>query len=159
MKKFSFRLQKLLDMRQARENEIKNELMKILGIQNRERVMQEELRGKIRVLESSYREKLSKGVFSSYEAMALMRFSDISRRAIDEAEKRIIKLEPEVQRIREKLVQASREKKIVEKLKEKQYEEFMYEFNREIAKENDDMNQKIYQKRLTGGDFDDRRNV
>lgn len=159
MKKFSFRLQKLLDMREAREKEIKNELMKILGQQNRERIFQEELRTKINRLESAYREKIMKGLFAADEAMQIMRFSDVSRRAIDEAEKRIQQLEPEVNRVREKLVQASRDKKVVEKLKERQYEEFMYEFNREIAKENDDMNQKIYQKRLAGGDFDDRRHV
>jgi len=79
-----------------------------------------------------------------------MRFADVSRKAIDEAENRIQRLEPEVQRIREKLVQASREKKVVEKLKERKYEEFMYEFNREVSKENDDMNQKIHNKRIPG---------
>ncbi len=152
MKKFSFRLQRLLDMREAREKEVKNELMQVLALQNRERMLQDELRGKIQVLESDYRQKMARGIFSADEAMALMRFSDVSRRAIVEAGKRIERLEPEVRRIREKLVQASREKKVVEKLKEKKYEEFVYEFNREIAKENDDMNQKIYQKRLTGGD-------
>lgn len=158
MKKFSFRLQKLLDMREARENEVKNELMKVLALQNKERIFQDDLHSRIKILENNYRERLSKGIFAADDAMALMRFSDVSRRAIDEAEKRIQILEPEVQRIREKLVQASREKKIVEKLKERQYEEFLYDYNREIAKENDDMNQKIYQKRIAGVD-DDRRYV
>ncbi len=150
MKKFSFRLQKLLDMREAKETEVKHELMKVLSLQNRERVLQEELHKKISSLEAMYRDKISKGVFVPDEAMAIMRFSDVSRKAIDEAEKRIQRLEPEVQRIREKLVQASREKKVVEKLKERKYEEFMYEFNREVAKENDDMNQKIHNKRIPG---------
>ena len=150
MKKFSFRLQKLLDMREARETEVKHELMKVLSLQNKERVLQEELNRKITELEGSYREKISRGIFVPDEAMAIMRFSDVSRKAIDEAGKRIQMLEPEVHRIREKLVQASREKKVVEKLKERKHEEFMYEFNREVAKENDDMNQKIHNRRIPG---------
>lgn len=148
MKKFQFRLQKLLDIREARENEIKNELMKVLALQNKERVLQEELRGKIKHYETGYGDMLKKGGFRAEDAMSILRFADISRRAIDEAEKRIDKLEPEAQRIREKLVIASRDKKIVEKLKERKLEEHNYEMNKEIAKENDDMNQKIYHKKL-----------
>jgi len=159
MKKFSFRLQRLLDMREAKETEIKNELMKVLSLQNRERVLQDELRTRISGLEAAYREKITRGIFTAGEAMDLLRFSDVSRRAIEEAGKRIEQLEPEVQRVRERLVQASREKKVVEKLKERKYEEYMYEFNREMARENDDMNQKIYQRKLSGGDLDDRRHV
>lgn len=148
MKKFQFRLQKLLDMREARENEIKNELMKVLALQNKERVYQDELRNKISHYESGYREMQKKGGIIPEDAIAVMRYADISRRAIDEAERRIEKLEPEAQKIRERLIAASRDKKIVEKLKERKLEEYNYEFNKEIAKENDDMNQKIYHKKL-----------
>lgn len=148
MKKFQFRLQKLLDIREARENEIKNELMKVLALQNKERVYQDELRNKIRHYESGYREMQKKGGLIPEDALAVMRFADISRRAIDEAERRIEKLEPEAQKIRERLISASRDKKIVEKLKERKFEEYNYELNKEIAKENDDMNQKIYHKKL-----------
>jgi flagellar FliJ protein len=148
MKKFQFRLQKLLDIREARENEIKNELMKVLALQNKERVFQDELGIKIQLYESGYRDMQKKGIFKPEDALAVMRFADISRRAIDEAERRIEKLEPEAQRIRERLIVASRDKKIVEKLKERKLEEYNYELNKEIAKENDDMNQKIYHKKL-----------
>jgi len=149
MKKFQFRLQRLLDMREAKEKEIKNELMKVLALQNKERVLQDELREKIKHYETGYGDRLKKGVFNADEAMSLLRYADVARRAIDEAGKRIEKLEPEVQRIREKLVEASRDKKVVEKLKERRFEEFNYELNKEIAKENDDMNQKIYHKKLS----------
>jgi len=148
MKKFQFRLQKLLDIREARENEIKNELMKVLALQNKERVFQDELRNKIQHYESGYRDMQKKGIFAPEDALAVLRFADVSRRAINEAERRIEKLEPEAQKIRERLVVASRDKKIVEKLKERKIEEYNYELNKEIAKENDDMNQKIYHKKL-----------
>jgi flagellar FliJ protein len=148
MKKFQFRLQKLLDIREARENEIKNELMKVLALQNKERVFQDELRNKIQHYETGYRDMQKKGIFAPEDALAVLRFADVSRRAINEAERRIEKLEPEAQKIRERLVIASRDKKIVEKLKERKIEEYNYELNKEIAKENDDMNQKIYHKKL-----------
>ncbi|HOP61870.1 MAG TPA: flagellar export protein FliJ [Spirochaetota bacterium] len=148
MKKFQFRLQRLLDLREAKENEIKNELMKVLSLQNKERVLQEELRTRINHYEASYGEMIKKGGFDADKAMSVLRFADVSRRAIDEAEKRIEKLEPEANRIREKLVIASRDKKVVEKLKERKLEEYNYEVNREVSKENDDMNQKIHHKKL-----------
>ncbi|HOP30557.1 MAG TPA: flagellar export protein FliJ [Spirochaetota bacterium] len=148
MKKFQFRLQKLLDIREARENEIKNELMKVLAQQNKERVFQDELRNKIQYYESRHREMQKKGVCRPEDALAVLRFADVSRRAINEAELRIEKLEPEARKIRERLIIASRDKKIVEKLKERKFEEYNYELNKEIAKENDDMNQKIYHKKL-----------
>lgn len=148
MKKFRFTLQRLLDIREARETGIKNELMKVLSLQNKERVLQEELRKKIGSYQARYGENIKKGRYSSEEAMSILRYTDVARKAIVEAERRIEALQPEVDRIRERLVIASREKKVVEKLKERKYEEFEYEFNKEIAKENDDMNQKLYHKKI-----------
>jgi flagellar FliJ protein len=141
-------LQKLLDLREAKEKEIKNELMKVLSEQNRERNFQHELNEKIAEYEGKLSEMQKKGVFNPAEAMAILRFADVSRNAIVASEKRVQALEPEVQRIRERLVVASREKKVVEKLKERKLDEYNYELNREISKENDDMNQKIYHKKI-----------
>ena len=148
MKKFKFSLQKLLDIRAAKETNIKNELMKVLGIQNKERMLQEDLRGKIVRYESEYSQKLKKGSFSPEEIILIMRYVDSARNAIVEAQRRIDDMQPVVDEIRGRLVIASREKKVVEKLKERKFEEYMYEFNRELAKENDDMNQKLYQRKL-----------
>ncbi|HOK00918.1 MAG TPA: flagellar export protein FliJ [Spirochaetota bacterium] len=148
MKRFQFKLQKLLDLREAKEKEIKNELMKVLSEQNRERNFQHELNEKIAEYEGKLSEMQKRGVFNPAEAMAILRFADVSRNAIVASEKRVQALEPEVQRIRERLVVASREKKVVEKLKERKLDEYNYELNREISKENDDMNQKIYHKKI-----------
>jgi len=148
MKKFQFSLQKLLDIREAKEKEIKNELMKVLGIQNRERILQEELRGKITKYESEYSEKIKKGSFSPDEVMLIMRYVNGARNAIVEAQSRIDAIQPLVDEVRARLIIASREKKIVEKLKERKFEEYMYEFKRVADKEDDDMNQKLYHRTL-----------
>ena len=148
MKKFKFSLQRLLDIREAKETEIKNELMKALGIQNRERMLQEDLRVKIAKYESEYSEKLKKGVFSPDEAMSIMNYVNGARKSIVEAQRRIEDMQPAIDEIRGRLVIASREKKIVEKLKERKFDEYMYEYNRAVTKENDDMNQKLYHRKL-----------
>lgn len=148
MKKFHFTLQRLLDIREARETEIKHELMKVLSLQNRERVLQDTLRNKIKKFEVQQSEKMKKGFFSAEEVLMLMRYGDVSRKAIIESQRRIDALQPEVDRIRERLVAASRDKKVVEKLKDRKFEEFEYEYNREQAKENDDMNQKLYHRKI-----------
>lgn len=135
-------------MREAKEKEVKHELMEVLGKQNRERLLQDELGKKINIYEGKYKERIKSGKFSSEETMMLLHYVDVSRRAIQEAEVRIQEMEPEVNEIRIRLVEASREKKLVEKLKEKKLEEYNYEMAREIAKENDDMNQKIYMRKL-----------
>ena len=135
-------------MRDARETEIKHELMKVLNVQNKERLFQDELKSKMNQFKTRYGERIKKGTLSVEEMMTFMRYTDVSRKAIIESQKKVEKLEPEVRKVREKLVIASREKKVVEKLKERKLEEFNYEFNREQFKENDDMNQKIYQRKL-----------
>jgi flagellar FliJ protein len=148
MKKFEFRLQRLLDIRAAREDEIKNELASLVSVQNRERAMQEDLLEKMRASGLILGEQWRKGQFSARNAMMYGRFVDSASRAIESAEHRILDMEPAINEVRGRLIEASKEKKIVEKLKERKLEEYSYDLNREIARENDDMNQKIYMRNL-----------
>ncbi len=149
MKKFKFRLQKLLDIREAAEKGAKNELAEVMSIQNRERQKQDELRDSIDRHRSHFRERLIKGDFTPKEAIFFEKYVNISQRAIELSDERILQLEPEVIRRRGKVIEASKERKTVEKLKEKKLNSFNYQYNWEINKENDDMNQKIYQKRMS----------
>ncbi|HPJ38255.1 MAG TPA: flagellar export protein FliJ [Spirochaetota bacterium] len=148
MKKFQFKLQKLLDIREAREKEVKNELAALLNIQNAERMKQEEYRRKMAEERAKFTVKLKSGKFSYAESMMFERFVEFANKVIDAAQDRIDSMEGEISRVRVKLVEASREKKVVERLKERQWEEYQYEVNREIAKENDDANQKLYVRKL-----------
>ncbi len=148
MKKFTFRLQTLLDLREAREKEIQGELARLVGIQNQERVRQQEIQEGINRERQDFSEKMRKGEFRPREALLYEKFVDVSRRAIGVAEDRIQSMEPEVNRVREKLVDARREKRVVEKLKERKYEEYQYRVNRTLARENEDTNQKIHMRRI-----------
>lgn len=147
MKKFRFRLQRLLDLKEMREQEIKNELARVVGKQNLERLKQQELHRRIGENSVRIKDLMRENRITGTELIMSGQYRAASLRAIDVAEDRIKALEPEVQRVRVRLVEASKEKKVVEKLKERRYNEYMGVIDREIAKENDDMNQKIYQQR------------
>jgi flagellar protein FliJ len=144
LKKFKFRLQTLLNIREAREREIQYELAKIISLQNREREKQADLRRRIEEQKVLFGDKLKKGAYSSSEAILFERFVDVSIRAIDSAEERIRGMEPQIREVRNRLIEASRERKVVEKLRDRKKAEHAYEVNKELAKENDETNMKIY---------------
>jgi flagellar FliJ protein len=147
MKKFNFRLQTLLNLREAREREIRNELARIVSLQNREREKQTDLRRRIDEQKALFGDKLRSGAYSPAEAILFERFVDVSLRAIDAAEGRIREMEPRVKEVRDRLIEASRARKVVEKLKERRKAEYDYAVNRELNKENDETNQRIYDMR------------
>ncbi len=148
MKKFQFKLQTLLDIREAREREVKNELAALLSIQNIERARQEEYKNKIEMERARFVNMMHQGKFSYNEAMAFERFVEFAHRVIEAAQVKIDAMEGEINKVRARLVEASREKKVVEKLKERKQKQYQYELNREIVKENDDANQKRHLRRL-----------
>ena len=53
-------------------------------------------------------------------------------------------MEPQIQEVRNRLIEVSRERKVVEKLRDRKRTQHAYEVNRELGKENDETNQKIY---------------
>jgi flagellar FliJ protein len=148
VKKFKFKLQALLDLREAREKEVKNELAALLSIQNLERMKQDEYRAKIASEREKFLLKMRSGRFSYGESMMFERYVEFAHRVIEVAQQRIDGMEGEISLVRAKLVEASREKKVVEKLKERKLAEFRYELNREEAREADDSNQKLYVRKL-----------
>ncbi|MBN2402569.1 MAG: flagellar export protein FliJ [Spirochaetes bacterium] len=147
MKKFQFKLHKLLDLREAREKQIKNELAELVNQQNIERNKQIELQQSMSQRKEALRTSMVKKTFSYNEVLTYERFTDNATKAINIAETKIRQMEPAIQRVRGRLMEASKEKKVVEKLKERKYREYLYNLNREITKENDDTNQKIYLKK------------
>jgi len=105
---------------------------------------QEEYRRRIEREQEKFTATLREGRFTYMESVMFERFVDFAGKVIATAQERIDGMEDEIGRVRTRLVEASRERKVVERLKERRYEEYLYELNREIAKENDDVNQKIH---------------
>ncbi|MFC1669055.1 flagellar export protein FliJ [Spirochaetota bacterium] len=148
MKKFEFKLEKLLDMRLAKEREVQNELAALLALQNREKVKQEELKRSILDHQKKFQKKLRLGDYSVNENLIYEKYVDISLRAIDVSEEKIQGMEPGIKKVRKRLVEASKERRVVEKLKERKLEEYNFKLNREIAKENDDMNINLFNRTI-----------
>ena len=153
MNKFNFKLQRLLDIRETKEIEVKNELSVVIGRQNVERARQEQLRNRVNELNDRLRTEWVDGKIDSKNVILYARFEEQAIRAIEAADKKILAIQPEVDAIRERLVEVSKEKKIVEKLKERKQKEYNIWLNRQIVKENDDINQKIHNRRMRGNTF------
>ena len=151
MKKFEFKLHKLLDIREAAEKKIKNELAVLLNMQNAVKLRQQNFRDRIIIERGIFGKRMRDKQIAYQDILMFERFTDSTMKAIEIAEQEIQGMEGAILEVRDRLIEASRERKVVEKLKERKWKQYMYELNRETGKENDDMNQKIYhiQKRKT----------
>jgi flagellar FliJ protein len=144
MRRFRFQLQTLLELREVKEKEIQNELSRLINIQNRERIKQQDYRRRIVDESAKFNQKMREGKYSYSEAVMFERFVDFANRVIVNAQAKIDSMEPEIQRVRERLIEATKERRVIERLKEKRWNEYLYELNREIQKEQDDLNQRMY---------------
>ena len=144
MRKFKFKLQKLLEIREAREKEIQNELASAIALQNIEKEIQQRYRESIAEQHAKFDEKIKAGKFSYSVVLMFERYVEFANMVIRNQQTKIEGMEPEIEKIRVRLVEASKERKVVERLRERKWKEYLYDLNREIGKENDDMNQKMY---------------
>ena len=119
MKKFSYRLQKLLDAKLAHEREIQYELAKVVAEQNKLRLKQDEYRNKIEEQKKNFHQKIVGGEKMIQDLLMFQRFADFADKAIDAYEKEIESMNPKVFEIRGRLTEAMKERKTIEKHKEK----------------------------------------
>ncbi|MCP4728359.1 MAG: flagellar export protein FliJ, partial [bacterium] len=131
MKKFEFNLQKLLDIREAAEKQVQNELAKLVNKQNAIRLKQQELQKNISNERKAFSQRIKESEFSYSDVLVFERFVDNSSRAIEFSEQQIEDMEYDVQKVRDRLVEVSKERKVVERLKENRWKEYQYELNRE----------------------------
>lgn len=128
---FKFRLQKILEHRETLENIKKGEFGKIQTELNRQRQVLEEI--KIKRTEI-LNEKASKTHTTVYELQIYNSFIiDLDRQMVRQIEK-IEQVKKEVDKAREELIDATKDKKIIEKLKLRDYQEFLYEEKKEEEK-------------------------
>lgn len=153
MKKFTFKLQPLLDLRANKEKNIQSELGQLVGKQNQEKEKREALLGQIESEKNQVRRDMAAGTVDPRKLMVFEKYVHLARKAAHLSQDRIDSMEPAIDGVRKRLMEARREKLVVEKLKERRFAEYQYEYNREMARENDDINQKIFMRqRLAPGD-------
>ena len=148
MKKFKFRLEKLLEARLAKEKSVKQELAKAVSEQNVFRIKQNEYITRVDAQKKHFHDKMTAGRANISELMMYHRFEDFSKKVVDDAQKKIEAMEPAINVIRGRLAEASKERRVIEKLKEKRQREWQYLLDRATFNEIDDSNQKLYTRRL-----------
>ncbi|MGL4369836.1 MAG: flagellar export protein FliJ [Spirochaetota bacterium] len=158
MKKFKFRLEKLLDAKVAKEKAIQNELAKAVGAQNIYRMKQTEYAAKVSSQKDAFHKKFTEGSVRFGELEMFHRFENTAELVIADSQRKIDSMEPAINEIRSRLSIASQERKTIEKLKERRYREWQYHAKCAEDKENDDMNQKIYVRRMVAQMMEDTGN-
>lgn len=135
---FRFSMQNILDMKEKLEDQAKNEYAQA----NARLLREQEKLEKIVARREEAREKLKlvlcetlsvDEIRTRENAVEVLKFYAIQQQLV------VIRCEKEVEVAREKLSEAMKERKIFEKLREKAFEEFVFEENRKEQKEVDEL--------------------
>lgn len=126
MKSFRFKLQPVLHHRQKKEDIFKKELAEVRLLFDREKAVLDKLRSRLSDLQAELRIKQQTS-FTAPEAVSYSAFIDRVEREIEVQTIKLTDIASEVRRAQERLVEASKDKKILEKLHDKRYEEYKIE--------------------------------
>lgn len=123
MKKFSFKLETVLNVKERKEEQLKHELLKLQALKALEEQLLAEVKEKRAYITRQKSDENKRGT----DIQSLIHFEQYIGsllKKIDDTQKNIKVLEKKADIKREEVVEASREKKVFEKLKEKQFGEF-----------------------------------
>lgn len=145
-KKFQYRLEKVLDFRTRKVETLQAELALAIRDRDTEVAMLNALSEKRQKAQKSLEGYLARGEVA--EVQQTNTFLENMAKKIDSQNKVVSKMNENVELIRKKLVVASKEKKIMEKHKEKKHEEWKVEEAKLDAKRLDEMAGTIFRKNL-----------
>ena len=144
MKKFRFKLQKILDLRIREERNIQQELAIAVGKQNVLRVKQQRYHDDIMKQKDIFHSRMEKKEVQVHDLMNYQRFNEFADRVIKKSEEEIKEMQPEIDEIRSRLIEAIKKRKALEKLKERKKIKWEENVKKITEKELEDINQKIY---------------
>lgn len=131
---FKFRMQRILEHRETLENIKKGEFGKIQTELNQQREVLESLKSK---QSDILTERASKMNTTMYELQMYNNYILELDRQMEMQMKKIEAIKIEVEKARSELIEATKDKKIIEKLKLRDYQEFLYEEKKIEEKAND----------------------
>ncbi len=138
MKKFTFRLQRVIEVRRTREKECQRRLADSLQVLKKsEEQLEKERQESLRSRESLRR--ALRGPVSVAQLMALDGWHRWKNRQVQERNAQADRQRSIVDRKRRELIEAAKDKKILERLKEKRYEEYRVNSLREEQAVLDDL--------------------
>lgn len=121
--KFKFRMEQMLNIKRQMEESIKNDLANAIRTIEMEKDKLNTLNTQKKDSIEQFRGSISQGI-SVQKMKEYNAFIDSLEMRINSQKKAVIEAEAVADKIRERLVEVVKEKKILEKLKEKQFEEW-----------------------------------
>lgn len=124
MKQFQFRLQKVMETTQTREEIKKRELAKAMGILMDNETLMDNMLRELEDHLNHYTSCRQRSTLRVSELRTMSNYTEKMRQEIQIQTKKIAQLNEAVRQHREKLLEITKDKKVLEKLKDKRYEEF-----------------------------------
>jgi len=136
VKKFKFKLEKLENSKRHFEQQKALQLAQRIRVLDFEEMKLEQLRKLERTIA---KEMAGKKAFRATEMLNYFKYLNQIRHSKKDQEIRVEEAKKEVKHARNELKKISQEKKILEKLHEKKYKEYIYAFNQEDQKAIDEL--------------------
>ena len=133
---FKFRLQKVYDVRKKEEEMLKNELMDVRTKKNILKQRLNKIESELSCLEEEFYRRMT---LTRTDILLLREWLAYYEEEISELREEIAKLEKEEQEILERFLLVRKERKILEKLRDKKLSEFLREEDRKAKKRMDEV--------------------
>ena len=146
---FNFKLEKVLDYRENIEKKNKEEFSQKLAIYNKEKEELEKLTLKKQIIQSN---EYTKNLKTANDLRIYQRYLMYIEKSIEEKKLDLEEAEKELEKSRLNLVKSTKDKKIIEILKENAFEDYLNEENRIEQKNLDDIALRGYIESLKGGE-------
>lgn len=137
MAKFIFKFQSVLNLRKQKEDSIKNELANATRKLEAEKRKLSELETMLEDTVREFNEKTKKTTV--HELIEFNEYLSLLNSRIKTQKENVNNAAQYVDKVREELVKAVKERKILEKLRERQFEEFLLEQKKLEQKTNDEI--------------------
>lgn len=137
MAKFTFRLESVLNVKRQKEDSIKNELGKAMQKLETERQKLARLESTLEEIIAQFNLKAKKTTV--HKLIEFNEYLSLLKSNIRQQKENVNKAARNVDKIREELVKAVQERKILEKLKEKKQEEYLLDQKKLEQKTNDEI--------------------
>jgi flagellar FliJ protein len=123
MKKFKFRFETVLKVKEKKEEQLKREFMQLIALKIRQENLLMEIE---KERQEKAKEKFNeKQIGTDIQTLIFYEeYTNLLRKQIEETEKRIKELQEKADIKREELIEASKQKKIFERLKQSDFNEF-----------------------------------
>lgn len=123
MKKFKFRFETVLKVKEKKEEQLKREFMQLIALKIRQENLLMEIE---KERQEKAKEKFNeKQIGTDIQTLIFYeQYTNLLRKQIEETEKRIKELQKEADIKREELIEATKQRKIFERLKQSDFNEF-----------------------------------